>query len=86
MDYCWQLHEIRRKFPSVVAHGCACGMTKQPVTAVRTLNSEVLPFFEDGCKVETILSDNTRKYVGSLVGTPASYSWSWRRSSIGRRG
>jgi len=39
--------------------------SKLPVTAVQTLNNEVLPFFEEqGCRVETILSDNGRESCG----------------------
>lgn len=39
--------------------------TKVPVTAVQTLNNEVLPFFEEhGVKIETVLTDNGREYCG----------------------
>ena len=39
--------------------------SKLPVTAVQTLNHEVLPFFEEqGCRVETVLSDNGREFCG----------------------
>jgi transposase InsO family protein len=39
--------------------------TKVPVTAVQTLNNDVLPFFEDhNVKVETVLTDNGREYCG----------------------
>lgn len=38
---------------------------KIPVTAVQTLNNDVLPFFEDnGVAIETILTDNGREYCG----------------------
>jgi len=39
--------------------------SKMPITAVQTLNNAVLPFFEEhGAKIDTILSDNGRKYCG----------------------
>jgi len=39
--------------------------TKIPVTAVQTLNNEVLPFFEShDAKIETVLTDNGREYCG----------------------
>jgi transposase InsO family protein len=39
--------------------------TKLPVTAVQTLNNDVLPFFEKhGASITTILSDNGREYCG----------------------
>lgn len=39
--------------------------TKVPVTAVQTLNNDVLPFFEEyNVKVETVLTDNGREYCG----------------------
>ena len=39
--------------------------SKMPVTAVQILNNHVLPFFEaHATKVQTILSDNGRKYCG----------------------
>jgi transposase InsO family protein len=39
--------------------------SKVPVTAVQTLNNDVLPFFEDhNIKVKTILTDNGREYCG----------------------
>lgn len=41
--------------------------TKIPLTAVQTLNNEVLPFFEEhSVKVETVLTDNGREYCGRL--------------------
>ena len=39
--------------------------SKVPVTAVQTLNNDVLPFFEShNIKVKTILTDNGREYCG----------------------
>lgn len=39
--------------------------SKMPVTAVQSLDNDVLPFFEEhGVKVETVLSDNGREYCG----------------------
>lgn len=39
--------------------------SKVPVTAVQTLNNDVLPFFENhNIKVKTILTDNGREYCG----------------------
>lgn len=39
--------------------------TKLPVTAVQTLNNDMLPLFEDHLVVvETVLSDNGREYCG----------------------
>jgi len=39
--------------------------TKLPITAVQTLNNEVLPFFENHkVKIETLLTDNGREYCG----------------------
>jgi hypothetical protein len=36
-----------------------------PVTAVRLLNADVLPFYEaEAVKIEAILSDNGREYCG----------------------
>ena len=39
--------------------------TKMPVTAVQTLNNDVLPFFEKhGATITTVLSDNGREFCG----------------------
>ena len=39
--------------------------TKLPVTAVQTLNNDVLPFFEEHrAVIETVLTDNGREYCG----------------------
>lgn len=39
--------------------------SKVPLTAVQTLNNEVLPFFEEhNARIETILTDNGREYCG----------------------
>ncbi|MDV6237911.1 IS481 family transposase, partial [Leptospira ellisii] len=39
--------------------------TKIPVTAVQTLNNDVLPFLEEhNVKVQTVLTDNGREYCG----------------------
>lgn len=39
--------------------------SKMPITAVQTLNNEVLPFFEDhNVPIKTILTDNGREYCG----------------------
>ncbi len=39
--------------------------SKLPVTAVHTLNTDVLPTFEDhGAKIEVVLSDNGREFCG----------------------
>jgi transposase InsO family protein len=39
--------------------------TKQPVTSIHLLNTDVLPFFEKHrCPVQTILSDNGREFCG----------------------
>jgi transposase InsO family protein len=39
--------------------------SKVPVTAVQTLNNDVLPFFEEhNIKVKTVLTDNGREYCG----------------------
>jgi len=39
--------------------------TKVPVTAVQTLNNDVLPFFEKhNVKIETVLTDNGREFCG----------------------
>ena len=39
--------------------------SKLPVTAVHTLNTDVLPFFEkEKVKIQTILSDNGREFCG----------------------
>ena len=38
---------------------------KMPVTAVQTLNNEVLPTFEEhGARIEAVLSDNGREFCG----------------------
>jgi len=39
--------------------------SKLPVTAVQTLNNDVLPFFEShGAKIDVVLSDNGREFCG----------------------
>lgn len=39
--------------------------SKLPITAVQTLNNDVLPFYEQhNIKIETLLSDNGREYCG----------------------
>lgn len=39
--------------------------SKMPITAVQTLNNEVLPFFEEhNVPIKTILTDNGREYCG----------------------
>lgn len=39
--------------------------TKLPLTAVQTLNNDVLPFFEQhGARITTVLSDNGREFCG----------------------
>ncbi len=41
--------------------------SKIPLTAVQTLNNDVLPFFEEhDARIETILTDNGREYCGRM--------------------
>lgn len=55
---------------------------KVPVTAVDILNDRVLPFYEGlGIKVEAILTDNGREYLGREDRLRMNYSWLWRKLS-----